>query len=82
MPVRKVCFKWHLNGAIIVKIEDKNLLIPLCTEPIFTKLVIAEKVFVNISRFKSDEKCRTCRAKFHFHPYVKYDFHCTNFMKL
>ena len=34
--------KLHLNGAINMKREDRNLLIPLCTEPIFTKVVNAE----------------------------------------
>lgn len=34
--------KLHLNGAINVKREERNLLIPLCTEPIFTKVVNAE----------------------------------------
>jgi len=49
MPIRKYALKWHLNGAVIVKREERNLLIQLCTEPIFTKLLNAEKVFVNIS---------------------------------
>jgi hypothetical protein len=43
MPVRKVCFKMASKWGNNCEREDRNLLIPLCTESIFTKIVNAEK---------------------------------------